>query len=478
MIRLAFSIIDTGIGIPPEKTEAIFERFTQVDASTSRRYGGTGLGLAISKGLVEQMGGRIRVESELDRGTAFHFELVFKREPARDIMFPSPFADLEGARILAADDNAAVRTILEEQLASLGAEVTVAQDAKRAVAELARAREAGDPYGIVLLEVVLPDGNGFDIARYVKDLSAPPLAVVMMIPPDRRSRDAAQCAELEIPFHIVKPVNRTKLEKVFREIFSPRRSSSPPARERETEEISTDTRPLRILLAEDTEENRVIVRTFLKKTPYRLVTVENGKAALERFRDGGYDLVLMDMQMPVMDGYEATCAIRYWEREQGMRPTPIVALTAYAFQEDRQKSLDAGCDVHLTKPINKGKLLRTIAELACWERRVGRAEGARGGKERIRVKPPEDMEELAPWYLGKLEETLRDLFKALDEDDFDRIKVLGHGMKGSGMTYGFPFASEKGRAIEQAAGMRAREEIRGIIEELSDYLDRVEIVRE
>jgi two-component system sensor histidine kinase/response regulator len=361
-ITLLFSIKDTGIGIPPDKMDFIFEKFTQADNSTARRYGGTGLGLAISKQLVELMGGRIKAESQPGQGSTFSFTLPLAKQQVPKEAPTVPVSDLRGLKILIVDDNATNRLILREVLTSWEAVVTEAADGELGLAQLKRARDAGAPYQLVLLDYRMPGMNGFEVAEAIKQDPTLVSTTLMMLTSDTRGGDFATARKLGLEAYLVKPVKRADLREAINLALSQATGPSEvpaPARP----QVLADQRSLGILLVDDSADNRLLVESYLKTSPYKLDLAENGEVAVEKFKSGHYDLVLMDMQMPVMDGYTATATIRQWESQSGLRPTPIIALTAFALKEEVQKSLDAGCDAHLTKPIKKAILLEAINKM-------------------------------------------------------------------------------------------------------------------
>ena len=417
-IELLFSVTDTGIGIPPEKVGTIFDIFTQADSSTTRKHGGTGLGLTISKRLVELMGGRIWVESPVDcgmriadcglkdnskipgpdlayqdtvlenravtsngsksmlessrtragqnpkskiggPGSTFYFTAKFKvqAEPERYVQ-PAP-VEIKGLKTLVVDDNATNRVILREMLSRWGALVTETEDGERGLAELKHAVETDDPYQLALIDSRMPGMDGFELAEHIRKELCIVDTTVMMLTSDRRSGDIDRCRELEIARYLVKPVKQSDLlDAITAAIGKTKIVAEGPAVTGPTP--MEDLRALSILLVEDSKDNRLLIQSYLKKTPYQIDIAENGEIAFGKFTSGKYDLVLMDMQMPVMDGYTATREIRKWEGNKGVRATPIVALTAYATKEEEQKSLYAGCIAHLTKPIKKAKLMEAI----------------------------------------------------------------------------------------------------------------------
>ncbi|MBC7840019.1 MAG: response regulator, partial [Nitrospiraceae bacterium] len=367
---LQFSVSDTGIGIPPDKLEMLFQPFTQVDASTTRRYGGTGLGLAISKRLINLMGGRIWIESGLGQGTTMHFTLPIRvpRVPQRHVAAPA--VDLQDVKTLVVDDNATSRLILREMLSGWHARVTEVDGGEAALAQLRRAQDAGAPFRLVLLDGRMPDMDGFQVAEAVQRQPALSNTTMIMLTSEGRGGDRARAQAVGLAQYLLKPVKRVELLRAIADAMAaalpvlPAQPDSTPPRAAPiaAPAYSEALAPLSILLAEDVSDNQLLIRAYLKRTPYQLDIADNGEIACGKFKGGRYDLVLMDMQMPVLDGYDATRAIRHWEGEHHRPPTPIIALTAYALKEDEQKSLDAGCTAHLVKPIKKLTLLAAISE--------------------------------------------------------------------------------------------------------------------
>ena len=231
--------------------------------------------------------------------------------------------------------------------------------------------------------------------------------------------------------------------------------------------------PIRILTVEDSPMNLFLIQSYLKKPRYSLETASNGAIAVEKFQSGDFDIVLMDVQMPVMDGYTATRTIRAWEAENRRRPTPILALTAHAFSEQQRESFAAGCNAHLVKPVPKDALLQAIQEFAR-PARVGTPSSRR--PERILVKAPPGVEEAIPLFLEMAREDLENLAEALRKADYARIRFIGHDLKGSGGGYGFDGASAIGKLLEEAAKRADGEEAGRQIAALREYLDRVEVV--
>jgi len=360
---LHFFVSDTGIGIPSDKIQTIFDSFTQVDSSTTRKYGGTGLGLNISKRIVELMGSHIEVTSREGHGSMFAFTLQMAAVPGIENTPEHLPISLQGRRILIVDDNDTNRMIVREFLVHLGVILHEASDGPAALTALDKAQRQGEPYDLVILDFHMRGMNGLDLAQAIRALPAFSTLPLVLHASDMRNHSSQRAREAGIASCIHKPISRTRLLASLTEALSPATKAlsdpTPPALS-----TTTDLRPLHILLAEDLEDNRDVVALYVKGTPYVLDMAENGAIAVEKFRANIYDLVFMDIQMPVMDGYQATEAIREWEREQQRVPTPIVAFTANAFKEDLEMSLAVGCIAHLTKPLRKQALLEAIAEHA------------------------------------------------------------------------------------------------------------------
>jgi len=366
-VEILFSVTDTGIGIPADKQELIFDKFTQVDASITRKYGGTGLGLAISRRLVELMGGAIWLESEEGRGSAFRFTARF---PVREGAAAEPSGELpvnsRRLRVIVVDDNEMNRLILYETLNIWGIESISVESGRRCLEEMRRSREEGRPFHLVLLDYQMPEMDGLEVAARIRgdvDLAETP---IIMLTSGFQKEDLERAARLRVLNYLYKPVKRAELKEAIANVAAgaARIHEEPPPDGEAPRPVETGRAagpPLRILLADDNEDNRLLIWTYFKASPHRIDMAEDGREALDKFQENRYDLVLMDMQMPVMDGYTSTAAIRTWERAQGLKPTPILALTAHALKEDEQKSLDAGCDGHLIKPIKKRQLLDAVA---------------------------------------------------------------------------------------------------------------------
>ncbi|MFZ0888700.1 MAG: response regulator [Candidatus Binataceae bacterium] len=372
--ELRFTVKDTGIGIPPEAIKTIFQAFLQGDSS-GREYEGSGLGLSIAKRLVELMGGQIEVESARGVGSIFSFSAAFgvrAGSTAPEATAPEATAPedpsaktLQGWRVLVVDDNDTNRMILREFLTSRGAEVVEADDGSPALDELRRARTAGEPYKLVLLDCRMPTTDGFEVAQHLRGEAGGAESIVLMVTSDGLDATLARMRELGIGAYVVKPVGHAELLRAIgvatgtaAAVEAKPAQAPPPERELPALECSGG-----ILLVDDSAQNRLLVKQYLKGLPYQVDMAENGEVALEKFLRGHYDLVLMDLRMPVMDGHMAVRRIREWEQQQKRTPTPIVALSASALERDVSESLETGCTAHISKPVRKARLLAVVREL-------------------------------------------------------------------------------------------------------------------
>ena len=350
-VHLRFEVRDTGPGIEPQKLARLFEPFVQGDAG--RRCGGTGLGLAVTKRLVELMDGTIALDSAVGRGSTFVIEI-----PVTSSSGPTTLRSLAGVRVLVVDPSAADRLVLRGFLAPYTADVTGVPSLQHALAELDAARQRGAPYAVLALDRACGEPDAF---AAVEALRAGPRAdelAILIVSAQVYGGDPERARGLRAAY-APKPLRRNDLLKQIDRALTLRDHSHQSDRP-----APTTSRCARVLLAEDSSDNRLLVQAFLKGTPHTLEMVEDGAAAVEKLRAGPYDLVLMDMQMPILDGEEATRAIRVLEREAHRQPTPIVALTAFAMATDIARSRAAGCDEHLTKPIKKRTLLAVIERFA------------------------------------------------------------------------------------------------------------------
>ena len=364
-VSLRFSVSDSGVGIPEEKLKMIFEPFKQADGSTTRRFGGTGLGLTICKKIVELLGGVIDVQSEIAKGSTFSFTIPFliqsgSIQSAAYHTLDRPQFDLSSGplRVLAVDDNRTSLGILGAILNGWNIQADLAGSADAALESLQAASKTGNRYSMLLLDAQMPGTDGFALLAQLRDSAIPAPACIMMLSSANLADESDRCRELGVSRHLIKPVAGHDLRQALVDGLRGQRST---VQEELPHELSLGpaVRSLDILLAEDNEVNRRVATRLLEREGHRVTSAHDGRKALEAIQTHTFDLILMDVQMPEMDGLETTVAIRVWESPLG-RHTPIVAMTANAMKGDRELCLDAGMDGYLTKPINMVELRRKI----------------------------------------------------------------------------------------------------------------------
>ena len=354
-----FTVSDTGIGIPVDKRESIFDAFTQADTSTTRKYGGTGLGLTISTRLVGMMGGRIWVDSEVGRGSQFHFTVRLGIADAEAIKMDIavPHEALRDVKVLIVDDSRTNRRILEAMMGRWGMKPTSAESGEEGLVQLSAARGAGEPYALILTDMYMAKMDGFALVERIRQKPELSTATIMMLTSAGRQGDAARCQQLGVAAYLLKPIRLSELRQAIVRVLGAREQQGaiPLITRFSLQDTYNPAAILAVLLAEDNAVNQRLARRLLEKRGHRVVVAANGLEALEALEKGNFDLVLMDVQMPKMDGLEATVAIR--EKEKG-NPfhQPIIALTAHAMKGDREICLAAGMDGYLTKPIRPDAL--------------------------------------------------------------------------------------------------------------------------
>jgi len=373
-VEVRVTVRDTGVGIPPEAQPHVFAAFTQADSSTTRRYGGTGLGLAICARLVEAMGGRIWVESEPGRGSAFHFTARLGLHAAEALPAPRRLS-LAGLPALVVDDNETHRALLCELLTAWGMRPAAADGGEAALAALGRAAEADDPFPLVLLDILMPGTDGFEVAARVRRDPALAGTAVVMVSSAFDRADAERCRRVGASTLVRKPIKESELLAAVHAVLGVAPAERPRARDRSGDEPPPPARPLRILLAEDTPVNQRLAVTLLEDRGHAVVVASHGREALDRLGESEFDLVLMDVQMPVMDGFQATAAIRAAEAGTG-RHVPVYAMTAHAMKGDRERCLAAGMDGYISKPIRPDRFLAAVEGRAAADGPEAEAGGA------------------------------------------------------------------------------------------------------
>jgi PAS domain S-box-containing protein len=454
-VEIEFTVTDTGIGIPVEKQGLIFEAFTQADSSTTRTHGGTGLGLAICSQLVGLMGGALQVESQPGSGSKFSFTARFGCQPAGAVPEPLPQPQLAGMAALIVDDNATNRQILQEFLTSWGMQPTPAASAEEAMSILQAAAAEGHPFPLILLDSIMPETDGFAFVRRIRE--APQLSgpVIMMLSSAGQVEDSARCRDLGVSVYLTKPIRQSELmDAMMSALGSPEhatRASGAPS----PELVLRSARSLRLLVAEDNPVNQRLAVRILEKWGHQVVVVGNGKKAVEAWEREAFDLILMDVQMPEMSGYQAVGIIREREKGPGKR-IPIVAMTAHAMEGDREKCLSSGMDHYVTKPIDQKRLFEAVEGFF-----VNRPPDASPMPEpnELNFDPAvvlkrvegdrELLREVVTLFFEDTPRLLADIRNAISCSDGNALQRSAHTLKGSVGNFGARAALEAALSLEQ-----------------------------
>lgn len=464
-ITLKFSVSDTGIGIPRDKQERIFEVFSQADSSTTRRFGGTGLGLTISRRIVEKMGGELMVTSEEGSGSTFHFTADFGKRSEEDA---PPSTDTAGTRLLAVDGNATSRSILQELGAELGMEVVTCKDGDEALNEFAQSIEQSRAYQIVLIDSALPGIDGASFAGSIRKQGGSNQPTLLMMTAGGSTSNSTELRRAGVDRFLNKPIKRSTLIEAITQrddTTSPQTSPSPLQ--------EPCSRSLHVLVAEDGKINQVVARRLLEKRGHRVTLVESGRDALSALENDRFDLILMDMQMPEMNGLEATVAIRRNERDSDHH-LPIVAMTANAMKGDEERCLEAGMDAYLTKPIRAERLFSVLEQF------TPESESDLNGLE-ITTSPPFDehrfrenigsaelMGELINMFVEDSEEMLAEIHQSAQAGDTEALSQAAHSLKGMISNYWAERSLELASQLEReakAGNLNAAQPVIPILEE-------------
>jgi two-component system sensor histidine kinase/response regulator len=358
-VTLHFTVYDSGVGIAPDKLDIIFDSFTQADASTTRQFGGTGLGLTISRRLVEMMGGRMWVESEPGIGSRFHFTVRVGTDtmPAAVLQDSPPPAILQGVKVLIVDDNGTNHRILHSMVERWGMNPTSVCDGAQALDALLAAQNANHPYSLILTDMHMPKMDGFEFVTHMKERMKLSTATIMMLTSGGQRGDAARYAELGIAAYLLKPVRQAELREAIIRVLQAKQDPAPVSTSARcaSRNQSDGRKTLDILLVDDNRVNQKVATRLLEKRGHHVVLAGNGNEALAALTQHSFDLVLMDVHMPSMDGFEATLAIREHEKTTGLHQS-IVAMTALAMKGDRERCMAAGMDGYISKPIDLQQL--------------------------------------------------------------------------------------------------------------------------
>ncbi len=468
--KIRFSVSDSGIGIPESRRVAIFSSFTQADMSTTRKYGGSGLGLSICKELVDLMGGSIEVNSEVGRGSTFNIEIPFELTEhygAEAIPF-NP--ELAGLRVLIADDNETNRDIFRQMCAGWGYRGSCAKDGLEALSILEEAARCGEPYQLLLLDQQMPGLDGLDLASLIDRRPNLRGLRILLLSSSLDRSETERAEQLGIARALSKPIKRSTLLEVILETFEVRGASdrASPAVANSAYQKAEGGRGLNVLLAEDNEVNQNIAIRRLEKLGHRVTVASTGVLVLELLKQEAFDCILMDIQMPEMDGYETTFRIRELEAEERREPAYIIAMTAHAMKGDRERCLEVGMDDYLSKPFRVERLKEVLSDvrvtrggavdLNVRDTSLGHADSFKEYLAGMGDEEREDLYAVAEVFLRTIPEDIRRLESALAERDFKEIYYRVHSMKGVTGIFNGQSCVDLAQRIEVACNQKDFEE--------------------
>lgn len=507
-LQLHFSVSDTGIGIEPDQLKRLFQPFSQADASTTRRYGGTGLGLSICRQIVSLMGGRIWAESVSGGGSTFHFTAGFEVSSKGRTRRRHESQPLVGTRILVVDDNDTNRMILDEVTRAKGMQPVLAASADDALSKLSTALDQNEPFQLLLTDMHMPDRDGYDLIESVRQDSRFDSLPIIILTSAHEPSDLARCLKLRVSEHLTKPVKQSELFEVLVRTLGIEEQLVKDGRLHLDGESQIRVPPQKILLVEDSRANQRVALAILNEHGHRVTVAENGRQALAILDEDDFDIVLMDVQMPEMDGYEATAEIRRQE-QQTQRHQTILAMTAHAVSGDRERCLAAGMDDYLSKPIRREELFAALKRAATLTEN-GSA-GAEPGTQRAALASPEDensssvsinddaaidmtrllaqlngshtlVREITQSYIAETEEKLSGLADALAAGDSAAFRRHAHTIKGCMQVYGAEKARNMAQELEQMGANgdlseterlldQAEQEFRNILKQLQAWME-------
>jgi PAS domain S-box-containing protein len=450
---LQIEVSDTGIGMGPEQLKNLFERFSQGDSSITKEFGGTGLGLNITKKLITLLGGTVDIESTQGIGTKVRIKIYLEIDPAAT---PPKSFNLEGIRVLVVDDTRTNRMIFKKIIESQNGVVKEAENAYAAIKMMENEIKAGTPFNFILLDCRMPEMDGFALADKIQNDEKLRGPMLFMLTSDSRPGDLNKSREMGIESYLVKPIMRQDLLHAITQAFFHKKT------EPEVEAVAREEKEkqrLSILLVDDNKENRFVIRSFLKNEPWEIVEAKNGREAVTLYMEKTFDLVLMDMQMPIMDGYTATREIRKLEKNRNLPEIPVVALTAYALDEEIKRSFESGCNDHLSKPVSKKSLLECIENFSF----VAKSE------------VQEELKHLYPGYLARRKEELQMFRRSMQEGDFENLEIMSHKVKGSAGSYGLDQIEPIAYQMEKAAQSEDPEKFKLCFEEYERVLAKLPV---
>lgn len=486
-ITVRFSVADTGIGIAKEKIDQLFQSFSQVDTSTTRNYGGTGLGLAISRKIVELMGGTMGIESEVGFGSTFWFEISFVTvTEANPVLFTN--TSLTGMRVLIVDDNSIRQAILKNHVTEWGLDPVVTSSVDEALAAIERAEKDKAAFSLVLSDYIMPQRTGLDLADALKDHS---IKIVLLSGTIANELPPNVLQEHGIDAFLRKPVYGEKLYQIICELFAENEKSAITTSNNQASLVETDVPTSHILLAEDNSINRIYATELIKQLGHTYDVANNGHEVIKLIRHNQYDLVLMDCQMPELDGFEATKCIRKLESKGLLKGhIPIIALTANAIKGDREQCLDAGMDFYLSKPVQKIQIANVLKQFLgnkqAKSSKNSPVETKGKGDSHITVPAPIDADSLLERCFGNLElveslldeleltgrDRVKEILQKAEERDAIAMAEAAHSLKGATGILCISSLQKLAAKIEQSGNTESLEGIESLTHEISNEMER------
>jgi two-component system sensor histidine kinase/response regulator len=487
-----FFVEDTGIGIPKDRQKAIFERFVQADGSTTRKFGGTGLGLTISKQLAELMGGRIGVVSEPGKGSSFWFDILFEQVPA-GVKESDIVSKLEGTRVLIVDDNTTNRSIFSKMLESLGVRTESISSGAEVIPELFRGLLSHDPYHLVVLDMQMPGLDGEQTLRMIRQEQLTKEVKVIVLTSMGRRSELNYLEELGCSGYLLKPVRQSNLRNILEYSLGLRKKTEKRGRGRQVEDMVVFDQPLppiNILVVEDNLLNQKMIRTYLSRQGHQVDICNNGAEAVQTAKDKEFDLIFMDVQMPIMDGLEATRIIR--ELEGKNQHTPIIAMTAYALQGDSQRCLEAGMDDYVSKPLDTKRLHQVMRK---WSTDHGDLIPASVNVETIHLSSTDEIldvrsalprfsndigffKNLLDEFLDSLPDRVEELKKLYRERNWKLLADQSHNLKGVAANFGVMKISGLARRIDSYSQEEHSQSIPEMIKQIELAISELQIARD
>ncbi|HUK31222.1 MAG TPA: response regulator, partial [Candidatus Acidoferrum sp.] len=479
LVLLHFAVRDTGVGIPKDKLDAIFEPFIQADGSMSRRFGGTGLGLSISTRLVELMGGRIWADSERGKGSTFHFTVPFGLEHHSLQEQPEAPPELDGLPVLVVDDNETNRHILSQMLQNWRMAPNAVDGGRKALAEMAIALSVQKPFPLVLLDAHMPDMDGFTVVEEIRKDPRLAGATIMMLTSDLAAGDKRRCNELGVTATLLKPIHQSDLlDAILKALTKPVSIHVQPPESNRFMDRPPTGKTRRFLLAEDNPVNQQLVVKLLERQGHSVVLANNGREVLDALEKAGgnmFDVVLMDIQMPEMDGMEATEEIRLREQKTGAH-IPIVAMTAHAMKGDRERCLAIGMDGYVSKPISLPILTAEIDRVLFVLLEKEQSPAINLNELLTRLGGNDDlMSELAQLFLDDAPRMIREIHVAQTKGDAVALEHGAHALKGSASTIGANSLASSARKIEMQARTKHLEGIGEFCSQLDEEWQRLRV---